>query len=178
MIEVAAELRRDLLLQCGAAAPRECCGFLLGASRGGRHVARRVVATSNPVAAPGGFAIPDHELRRVRRVAADAGLDILAVYHSHPSGSLELSERDREALAHSEWPWIVVAPDPAGDGVRLREWSAPRGAIRQRARGAWPNGGEGRPPGSRARSPRRRARDSRGPTDRGIGRPRSNGTSG
>jgi proteasome lid subunit RPN8/RPN11 len=65
---------------------------------------REVLSTLNAVSTPGAFAIPDHEIQRVRLVAAEAHLSIIALFHSHPEGSSELSESDRAALHHSEWP--------------------------------------------------------------------------
>jgi proteasome lid subunit RPN8/RPN11 len=85
--------------------PREACGFLLG--RAGR--AWRVAPTLNALAGMGGFAIPDHELRRMRTLVGQD--ELVAVYHSHPSGRTELSQADRAALQHARLPWLVVTVD-------------------------------------------------------------------
>jgi proteasome lid subunit RPN8/RPN11 len=107
-MKISAEHHIQLRDACEAAYPRECCGVLLGSRDGTRLIVQRVVSTVNPVSTVGGFAIPDHEMRRVRLLAAEAGLSIVAVFHSHPRGSTELSRNDRAALEHSEWPWVVV----------------------------------------------------------------------
>jgi proteasome lid subunit RPN8/RPN11 len=102
------------------ALPRECCGVLLGdLARRGAAV-REVLSTLNAVSTPGGFAIPDHELEWVRSVAVRAQLSIIALFHSHPDGSSELSESDRVALRHSEWPWVILTQDPKTRDVQLR----------------------------------------------------------
>jgi proteasome lid subunit RPN8/RPN11 len=119
-IQVGPEQLRRLAAAFDEAFPRECCGVLLGEHEDGRLVVRRVLPTLNAASLPGGFAIPDHELRRARLIAEGAGLRILAIFHSHPGGAAALSSTDRAALAGSEWPWVVLTRDyPAGD-LRLR----------------------------------------------------------
>ncbi|GHO78154.1 hypothetical protein KSD_59250 [Ktedonobacter sp. SOSP1-85] len=107
-MEILAEHCLQLHYAFEAAYPRECCGVLLGSRVGTRLIVHRVVSTLNAVSTVGGFAIPDHEMRRVRLLAAEADLSIVAVFHSHPSGSTELSRNDQAALEYSEWPWVVV----------------------------------------------------------------------
>jgi proteasome lid subunit RPN8/RPN11 len=118
-MEIPVEHRIQLQRACEAAYPRECCGVLLGITDGTRLIVRRVISTVNAVSTIGGFAIPDHEMRRVRLLAAEWGLPIVAVFHSHPSGSTELSSSDRAALAHSEWPWVIVTQNRTTRDVQL-----------------------------------------------------------
>ena len=120
-IEIATESSDALRRAIETAYPRECCGVLLGRSDAARMVVQRVVGTLNAVSAVGGFAIPDHEMRRVRLLAAEAGLSIVAVFHSHPSGSAELSSSDRAALEHSEWPWVILT-ERAAPGEVVLTW--------------------------------------------------------
>jgi len=42
----------------------------------------------------------------------DRGLEIVALFHSHPSGDARLSAADRASLAHSRWPWVIVTRGP------------------------------------------------------------------
>jgi proteasome lid subunit RPN8/RPN11 len=99
--------------------PHECCGVLLGIQDGTRLIVHRVLNTLNAVSTVGGFAIPDYEMRRVRVLAQQENLSIIAVFHSHPSGSTELSSSDQTALSYSEWPWVVVTQDPKTREVLL-----------------------------------------------------------
>jgi proteasome lid subunit RPN8/RPN11 len=128
-VEIPAEHHIQLRDACEAAYPRECCGVLLGSRDGTRSIVRRVVSTVNAFNMVGGFAIPDHEMRRVRLLAAEAGLSIVAVFHSHPCGSTEMSSNDRAALEHSEWPWVVVTENRATQELLLTWYEAdPRAA--------------------------------------------------
>jgi proteasome lid subunit RPN8/RPN11 len=109
-IVISKELRAQLRAQLDAALPRECCGVLLGERAGGRLTVRRVLRTINTEAAVGGFSVPDREMERVRFLAAQSGERIIALFHSHPSRSTELSEADRAGLSYSEWPWVIITP--------------------------------------------------------------------
>ena len=114
---------KELRAAYEAAYPRECCGVFLGSSDGAHVSVERVVSTLNAAGMAGGFAIPDDEMRRVRRVAARLGLAIVAVFHSHPSGCAELSNTDRAALRHSEWPWVVVTENRTSQELLLTWWA-------------------------------------------------------
>ena len=97
---------------CEQAFPLEAAGLLLGILRGRERVATDIVLARGGAATHGEFEIADHELRRLRAWAEDRGLDILALFHAHTSGSLCLSAGDRAGLRRSEWPWLIVAHRP------------------------------------------------------------------
>jgi len=100
---------------CDAASPREACGTLVG--RRGADVAIALDALpARGAAARGAFEIPGHELRRMSAWAGNRGLEIVAVFHSHPSGAPELSGLDRDALRHAVWPWVVATRAAGGTG--------------------------------------------------------------
>jgi proteasome lid subunit RPN8/RPN11 len=67
-----------------------------------------VVVSRSSGASRGDFEIPDYELRRIRAWGEDRHLQMLEVFHSHPSGDRRLSAADHAALRHSEWPWLIV----------------------------------------------------------------------
>jgi proteasome lid subunit RPN8/RPN11 len=123
-LEIGSEHRDQLRHAYDTAYPRECCGVLMGFSTGARRIVRQVVSTLNAVSTVGSFAIPDQELRRVRRLAAEAGLAIVAVFHSHPSGFTDLSREDRVALEYSEWPWVILTESGAQGELKLTWYAA------------------------------------------------------
>ena len=100
---------------CVQASPLEAAGLLLGIRRGRQRVATEIVRSRAGANTRGEFEIADHELRRLRAWAEDRGLDVLALFHTHPSGSLCLSAGDRAGLRHSKWPWLVFAHRPGQD---------------------------------------------------------------
>jgi proteasome lid subunit RPN8/RPN11 len=119
-LAISSEHRAQLRRALDAALPRECCGVLLGSNDNGRLDVRWVLTTLNAATMVGGFSIPDHEIRRVRLLAAQCGEPIIALFHSHPGGSTELSESDRRALAYSEWPWVIVTQAAKAGDIELR----------------------------------------------------------
>jgi proteasome lid subunit RPN8/RPN11 len=106
-----------------AALPCEACGFLLGTNEGS---ACHVVDLALPNSAAGsrdGFELADHEIARVTAHAADRGLAIVAIFHSHPSGYAALSERDMAAIRYSQWPWVLVTRQPPND-IHIQAFAA------------------------------------------------------
>jgi proteasome lid subunit RPN8/RPN11 len=96
-----------LRLACDEAWPREACGALVG-RRGADETTALAALPARGAAARGAFEISGRELRRMSAWAEHRGLEIVAVFHSHPSGAPELSGPDRDALRHAVWPWVVV----------------------------------------------------------------------
>ena len=73
------------------------------------------------------FELPDYEIRRITAYARDLGLLVIAVFHSHPSGSIELSEGDRASIGHSEWPWVLVTRSAATQNLVLTAYARSNG---------------------------------------------------
>ena len=76
----------------------------------------RVLPARNAFAGRGGFAIPDAELQRARLAARRENLEVVGIYHAHPGGSVALGPADREGLARSPLPWLVVAREAGTSG--------------------------------------------------------------
>lgn len=111
------------------ALPRETCGFLLGEARAGKAIVTDALVAGNAPCDLDGFEIPDHELRRAGATASERGRHIVALFHSHPSGSCRLSAGDRASLRHSEWPWVIVTRSYGSRAVTLTGY-APRPVMR------------------------------------------------
>jgi proteasome lid subunit RPN8/RPN11 len=110
------------------AAPCEACGFILGQKSDSKIIAAKLAPTLNTCILSGEFGISDAEVHRVTQLAARTELDIVAVYHSHLSGLVELSISDVRALRRSLYPWLVIAPSrgelfaylPTGEPLPLK----------------------------------------------------------
>jgi proteasome lid subunit RPN8/RPN11 len=103
--------------------PLEAIGFLLGSRRGAAVIASEVLPLQG-ACGHGQFEVADYELRRVGAWCDGRGVDIVALFHSHPGGSLQLSAADRAALRRSEWPWLIVARGRRDEVVRLAAYRA------------------------------------------------------
>jgi proteasome lid subunit RPN8/RPN11 len=110
---------RELTEICRAAHPREAAGFLLGRLADGVITVTDITPWRESSTGTDSFAIPEHELHRAAAYAQDLGEDIVALYHSHPSGQSRLSDGDRAALRHSTWPWVIVTATIDGEVATL-----------------------------------------------------------
>jgi proteasome lid subunit RPN8/RPN11 len=97
--------------------PREASGFVLGREHPPQHFIAEQALPGKGDAQIGRFEISGHDIAWARAYAAERGLRIIALYHSHPSGEWRLSSEDIAAVRHSEWPWIVVTIE--GERIRL-----------------------------------------------------------
>lgn len=138
VLHLSAEARRTLGLAVARARHREACGLCLGTVRGTRLHVAAVCVTRNNSASPTAFSIDAGEWNRGSRLARTLGLAPVAVFHSHPDGSIALSDADRRGLTRSSLPWLVVASHGGRLRVGLHEREAapapqPLGRSRGRA---------------------------------------------
>lgn len=96
------------LLECGRHEPaRECCGLLAG--RDG--VITHVFPAANVAAEPAtGYEIAPRQIVDMMREFRARKLEFLGIYHSHPNGKNEPSERDVELAYYSEAIYLIISP--------------------------------------------------------------------
>ena len=87
--------------------PNEGCGILSG--RGG--LVERVFAMTNADQSPSSFGVEGVELLKVYRQIREAGMEVLAIFHSHVATQAYPSRRDCEAAAftYPEASYVVVS---------------------------------------------------------------------
>ncbi len=123
MIGFTPEASAKISNACDFAMPHEACGFLLGYADGADSC---VIDLALPASAAGSFdafELSDREVSRVAAHAADRALDIVAIFHSHPSGHAWLSDVDLASIRFSEWPWVLATRSRAG-GLNLQAFAA------------------------------------------------------
>ncbi len=112
----------EMLAQAWAELPRECCGLLAGQidPEGTARVSHRyplINAAENPAVE---YLSEKESLKAAYNDMRRRGLDILAVYHSHPSSLALPSARDR-ALSYG--PSVVdIIISLAGEAAQPRAW--------------------------------------------------------
>jgi len=105
-----------MLEQAQAELPNECCGFLAGTVEGGvgRVVARYPLV--NELASPTDFFCADQSLGNASRDMRQRGIDVLAIYHSHPTSASVPSRKDLARHYYGEEVMCViislVEPEP------------------------------------------------------------------
>lgn len=122
VLRLPAELR-DAMLRAGEAGyPDEVCGLLLGRRQAAEatvcalHAARNV----HPQRTADRFLIEPQDYLDAERTAAERGLEVVGVWHSHPDHPARPSATDRE-FAWAGWSYPIVSVT-AGEAAELRSW--------------------------------------------------------
>lgn len=109
-------VRQAMVAHAKREAPKECCGLLVGRS----HRVAFTLPMANVDPRPRtGFRVDPAEHIAARRVLRKLvpSLDIIGVYHSHPSSPPAPSPRD---LAEAHYPdWLFVIVGSAARSVRV-----------------------------------------------------------
>jgi proteasome lid subunit RPN8/RPN11 len=85
----------------------ECCGLLAGREGTITRAFEAVNAASDPIKS---YEIAPAEIFNAMREMRASGLELLAIYHSHPTGENRPSARDIELAYYPETPYFVISP--------------------------------------------------------------------
>jgi proteasome lid subunit RPN8/RPN11 len=116
----------DMVAQAQAELPNECCGLLAGriANEMGRVLRRFPLV--NAAASPREFDSEPHSMFAAVKEMRREGLDLLAVYHSHPTSAPDPSRTDLERNYSPEVMNLIVSLAVAVPEMRAW-WLAPEG---------------------------------------------------
>lgn len=118
-IRIAKQVFNDIRAHAEATYPEECCGLLI--ADGNKRILESI-RMKNAFDGPrhDRYDIDPLELFRADREISQRGLEIAAIYHSHPDYPATLSKFDME---HS-FPWYsyVVISVPDGHSGDTRSW--------------------------------------------------------
>lgn len=104
-----------MLAHCRRELPNEACGFLAG--RDG--VVMDVLPLVNERASPTAFRTEARSVFAAFRAMRAGGTELLALYHSHPTGEPVPSRRDLAENTYGELPWVIVGADETVQAWRL-----------------------------------------------------------
>jgi len=108
-----------------SSAPQECVGVLGGWPVGAGWQAQALYPLTNVAAAPEREYLADPlELLRALKVMQAESLELVAIYHSHPSGPAQFSRTDRARAAY-DVPYLIADLSRAG----LSAYLLPEGRI-------------------------------------------------
>jgi proteasome lid subunit RPN8/RPN11 len=128
VLSVPAALVAELVAHARTCVPLECCGLLAGRIVGGTASAVARYAVGNDAASATAYATNPRDMLRAFRAMRESGLELLAIYHSHPASPPVPSARDiaentyGETVAH-----LIVSLAGAEPEIRAW-WLAPDGA--------------------------------------------------
>lgn len=96
------QMRED----CQLRAPVEACGLVAGKD----NRAMRVFPAANALNSPVRFRLDPHEQLAIMQEIENSGLDLIAIYHSHPGGPNHPSETDIREAAYPEVVNLIWCP--------------------------------------------------------------------
>lgn len=122
-LEIPANLWAAMVTQLQSELPCEACGFLAG------EAARvtTVLPVANALRSPTAFRMEPRAQLQAMHAIEGAGLDLLAIYHSHPTGPDRPSRTDLAEAAYPEALSVICVPGDAGWSARaywLRDTAA------------------------------------------------------
>lgn len=107
--------------------PMECCGVLLGDASGTELRIRQVVNVKNTcekTISQKAFAISPLDFILIENMAEEQGLNLVAIYHSHPKAGAFPSKKDVEGMIPGySYPIISICQDALFPGNQLTGWS-------------------------------------------------------
>lgn len=114
-VELPRVLYEEMLAHARAQAPLEACGILGG--RAGRP--ERFYPTPNGERSPVRYSIPPADLFRVTRELDRLGLDLVAIFHSHPATEAYPSATDVRLAFYPDARYLILSlRDPARPVLR------------------------------------------------------------
>jgi proteasome lid subunit RPN8/RPN11 len=117
------EILQEMAAQAARAPSRECCGLLAGKSGLIARILPAANAAGNPAVA---YEIAPLELLRLTRAMRAENLELLGIYHSHPTGDNAPSPTDIERAYYPDVAYFILSPRP--DAPRsARAFSISRG---------------------------------------------------
>lgn len=118
------ELAETMCRHAANCLPEEACGLL-----GGRDgVARSLILVENALHSPRAFRMDGAQQLAAFRALDEQGLELLAVFHSHPRGPAEPSQTDVEQFAYPGVAALILSPDETGEW-RVRAFRLDGGSV-------------------------------------------------
>ncbi len=128
-LRISRELRRGLIAHANDDLPNECCGMLSGSGDDVTTLHRAANTESSPFM----YVMSPQEQLRLMQEIDGAGLDLLAIYHSHTRSAAYPSRTDVELAFYPSLAYLIISlADPDEPEIRafaIRREADPQEAI-------------------------------------------------
>ena len=114
MVRIPKTIFQEMVNHALREAPLECCGILAGKGR----TVRRMYEMRNTDGSRTTYLMPPEEQLEVFREIEKEGLDMVAIYHSHPHTIPFPSERDVRLAFYPEVAYIIISLKEGGTSVK------------------------------------------------------------
>jgi proteasome lid subunit RPN8/RPN11 len=106
MLQIPAEIFQEMITHAQQSLPAECCGILAGLEPG---AVCRLFRLHNELNSPTAYSADPRDLFAAQREMRVRRLDIVAIYHSHPSSQALPSRRDLAENFYGQVPRIIIS---------------------------------------------------------------------
>ena len=89
--------------------PNESCAILFGKMEGQNTIVKEVFLAKNIENSPVNFTISNEQLIKGYKMAEEKNLDVIAIFHSHPSSDAIPSNTDRKFMETNPVVWIIYS---------------------------------------------------------------------
>ncbi len=89
--------------------PNESCAILFGKIEGQNTMVKEVFLAKNIEDSPVNFTISNEQLIEGYKMAEEKNLDVIAIFHSHPSSDAIPSNTDRKFMETNPVVWIIYS---------------------------------------------------------------------
>jgi proteasome lid subunit RPN8/RPN11 len=116
-----AQLLAEMVAQARAELPNECCGLLAGRVEGGVARAERRYPLANRAASPTEYDGDQGDHLAAQKDMRRLGLDVLALYHSHPTSDPVPSKKDLDRNGYGDSAIHLIISLRGGEPL-VRGW--------------------------------------------------------
>lgn len=89
--------------------PNESCAILFGIENDDNSIVKEIFLTQNIEDSPVNFTISNEQLIEGYRLAEQKKMDVVAIFHSHPSSIAYPSETDKKFMHSNPVVWIIYS---------------------------------------------------------------------
>ena len=105
---VISKAQKELLLNHASKwKPNESCAILFGSVENEKNIVKDVYLAENIDESPVNFTISNEELLKAYKMAEQKKLDIVGIFHSHPSSDAFPSSTDKKFMHTNPVVWLI-----------------------------------------------------------------------
>lgn len=105
---VISKAHKELLLNHASKwKPNESCAILYGSVENEKSIVKDVFLAQNIDESPVNFTISNDELLKAYKIAEEKNLDVIGIFHSHPSSDAFPSSTDKKFMDTNPVVWVI-----------------------------------------------------------------------
>jgi [CysO sulfur-carrier protein]-S-L-cysteine hydrolase len=89
--------------------PNESCALLFGRNENDKVIVKDVFLAENVEASPVNFTISNEQLIQGYKEAEEKGLEVIGIFHSHPSSEPYPSDTDKKFMEVNPVAWVIFS---------------------------------------------------------------------